>query len=151
MESINIDPPLPHAQWWFHYLFDQLKHPQSWFLQVDNDIVQCPGESEEDFSRRRRKVNYLSLAQEFAELQRKNSSATLSDQTENDKESDIETKSVTKERKDRSAGDDFEVYTFRPAFDWGDLNQKIEQATQSQIHQVGEKLRCSTDTDKSAS
>ena len=117
-------------------------------LQVDNDIVQCPGESEEDFSRRRRKVNYLSLAQEFAELQRKNSSATLSDQTENDKESDIEAMSVTKERKDKCAGNDFEVYTFRPAFDWGDLNQKIEQATQSQIHQVGEKLRCSTDTDK---
>nr|XP_022343694.1 uncharacterized protein LOC111136854 isoform X1 [Crassostrea virginica] len=103
--------------------------------KVDNDIVQCPGESEEDFSRRRRKVNYLSLAQEFAELQRKNSSATLSDQTENDKESDIEAKSVTKERKDKCAGNDFEVYTFRPAFDWGDLNQKIEQATQSQIHQ----------------
>uniref|UniRef100_K1Q7H1 Schwannomin-interacting protein 1 n=1 Tax=Magallana gigas TaxID=29159 RepID=K1Q7H1_MAGGI len=47
--------------------------------KVENgqNLVQCPGESEEDFNKRLRKVNYLSLAQEFAELQRKNSDAGL--------------------------------------------------------------------------
>lgn len=115
--------------------------------KVENgqNLVQCPGESEEDFNKRLRKVNYLSLAQEFAELQRKNSDAALdgantvgnnpasTEGTESKAKS--ETQVTGQNPADRDT-DDFEVYTlessFKPTFDWKDLEQKIQQATRTQ-------------------
>lgn len=115
--------------------------------KVENgqNLVQCPGESEEDFNKRLRKVNYLSLAQEFAELQRKNSDAgldgantvgnnpTSSEGTESKTMSEAQ---VTAENPTDRDTEDFEVYTletsFKPTFDWEDLEQKIQQATRSQ-------------------
>lgn len=115
--------------------------------KVENgqNLVQCPGESEEDFNKRLRKVNYLSLAQEFAELQRKNSDAgldgantvgnnpTSSEGTESKAKSEAQ---VTAENPTDRDTEDFEVYTletsFKPTFDWEDLEQKIQQATRSQ-------------------
>ncbi|XP_052705555.1 IQCJ-SCHIP1 readthrough transcript protein-like isoform X2 [Crassostrea angulata] len=115
--------------------------------KVENgqNLVQCPGESEEDFNKRLRKVNYLSLAQEFAELQRKNSDAGLdgANTVGNNPTSAEGTASKTKSEPqatgenlaDRGT-EDFEVYTletsFKPTFDWEDLEQKIQQATRSQ-------------------
>lgn len=119
---------------------------------VDNDkvengqnLVQCPGESEEDFNKRLRKVNYLSLAQEFAELQRKNSDAgldganTVGSNPTSAEGTESKTKSepqVTAENPTDKDTEDFEVYTletsFKPTFNWEDLEQKIQQATRSQ-------------------
>lgn len=115
--------------------------------KVENgqNLVQCPGESEEDFNKRLRKVNYLSLAQEFAELQRKNSDAgldganTVGNNPTSSEGTASKTKSepqVTGENPADRDTEDFEVYTletsFKPTFDWEDLEQKIQQATRSQ-------------------
>lgn len=115
--------------------------------KVENgqNLVQCPGESEEDFNKRLRKVNYLSLAQEFAELQRKNSDSgldgaiTVGNNPTSAEGTASKTKSepqVTGENPADRDTEDFEVYTletsFKPTFDWEDLEQKIQQATRSQ-------------------
>lgn len=119
-------------------------------MENGQNLVQCPGESEEDFNKRLRKVNYLSLAQEFAELQRKNSDAgldganTVGNNPTSSEGTASKTKSepqVTGENPADRDTEDFEVYTletsFKPTFDWEDLEQKIQQATRSQSTLVG--------------
>lgn len=119
-------------------------------MENGQNLVQCPGESEEDFNKRLRKVNYLSLAQEFAELQRKNSDAgldganTVGNNPTSAEGTASKTKSepqVTGENLADKDTEDFEVYTletsFKPTFDWEDLEQKIQQATRSQSTLVG--------------
>lgn len=119
-------------------------------MENGQNLVQCPGESEEDFNKRLRKVNYLSLAQEFAELQRKNSDSgleganTVGNNPTSAEGTASKTKSepqVTGENPADKDTEDFEVYTletsFKPTFDWEDLEQKIQQATRSQSTLVG--------------
>ncbi|XP_061192982.1 uveal autoantigen with coiled-coil domains and ankyrin repeats-like isoform X2 [Saccostrea echinata] len=132
----------------------QFRHVESGRTENNPNIVQNPGESEEDFNRRRRKVNYLSLAQEFAELQRTNSDfvAPENGQTEGvsvgcknicdensggeDSRNKAQSKQEVKSRSNFNSGEteDFEVYnmdTALPSFDWEDLEQKLQQATQT--------------------
>lgn len=119
-------------------------------MENGQNLVQCPGESEEDFNKRLRKVNYLSLAQEFAELQRKNSDAgldganTVGSNPTSAEGTESKTKSepqVTAENPTDKDTEDFEVYTLetslKPTFNWEDLEQKIQQATRSQSTLVG--------------
>lgn len=122
----------------------------------NQNIVQHPGESEEDFNRRRRKVNYLSLAQEFAELQRTNTDfvAPENGHKEGGGKNDCDgnsggegSKNLSQSKQEvrsRSGGhsgetEDFEVYNMDsglPSFDWEDLEQKLQQATQTSNKQA---------------
>lgn len=125
----------------------------------NQNIVQHPGESEEDFNRRRRKVNYLSLAQEFAELQRTNSDFVAPENGHmegvsgggqnicdgNSGPEGSKNKAQSKQEvRSRSGGhsgetEDFEVYNMDsglPSFDWEDLEQKLQQATQTSNKQA---------------
>ncbi|XP_056005682.1 IQCJ-SCHIP1 readthrough transcript protein-like isoform X2 [Ostrea edulis] len=114
-------------------------------------IEHYAGESVEDFNKRLRKVNLLSLAQEFAELQKVNSDfVEPEDKTEevssdNKDICDRKPANETKESKNENQPntnvesgsvktDDFEVYnieTALPSLDWDDLELKLQQATEN--------------------
>jgi hypothetical protein len=125
--------------------------PGNGSLENSQNIEHYAGESVEDFNKRIRKVNLLSLAQEFAELQKVNSdfvetgdktreeSTVIADicdgQSGNTMEgSRGENRSNVGEERGSGNTDDFEVYnieTALPSLGWEDLEQKLQQATQN--------------------